>query len=98
MASDGKPLLPGYTSIGFYINGNIRSSISISDTTGQAIDLNTCEIFDYPELGPFQEQMMRLSKAKKKTPQELADDAGCGSPKDREEIRPLTDQAIGSGD
>jgi hypothetical protein len=76
-----KPLLQGYTSIGFYINGNIRSSISISETTGQAMDMNSCEIFDYPDLRPFQEQMIRLSKARRKTAHELANDAGCSSPK-----------------
>jgi hypothetical protein len=78
---DGKPLLDGYTSIGFYINGNIRSSISISETTGQALDMNSCEIFDYPDLKPFQKRIGHLTKAKRKTPQELADGAGCGSPR-----------------
>ncbi len=78
---NGKPLLTGYTSIGFYINGNIRSSISISETTGQAVDMNSCEVFDYPDLKPFQERIVHLSKAKRKTAQELADDAGCSSPK-----------------
>ena len=78
---DGKPLLNGYTSVGFYINGNIRSSISISETTGQAVDMNSREIFDYPDLKSFQERIIRLSKAKRKTAQELADDAGCSSPK-----------------
>jgi hypothetical protein len=77
----GRRLLEGYTSIGFYINGNVRSGISISETTGQALDMTTCEIFDYPELRPFQEQIMRLSKAKRKTPRELADDVGCGRPR-----------------
>lgn len=78
---DGKPLLKGYTSVGFYIRGNIRSSISISETTGQAFDMNSCEVFDYPDLKPFQERIAHLSKTKRKTAQELADDAGCSSPK-----------------
>jgi hypothetical protein len=78
---DGKPLLSGYTSVGFYINGNIRSSISISETTGQAVDMNSCEVFDYPDLRPFQERIVQLSKARRKTALELADDAGCSSPK-----------------
>lgn len=77
---DGRRPLKGYVSIGFYVGGSIRSSISISETTGQAIDMNSCEIFDYPNLLPFQERMMRLSKAKRKTARELADEAGCESP------------------
>ena len=75
------PLVEGYRSIGFYINGNVRSGISISETTGQAFDMTTCEIFDYPELRPFQKDIMRLTKVKRKTPQELADDVGCGRPR-----------------
>jgi len=77
----GHRLLEGYASMGFYINGNVRSGISISETTGQALDMNTCEVFDYPELRPFQEQILRLSKARRQTPQELADDVGCDSPR-----------------
>ncbi len=81
LGSTEKPLLDGYVSIGFYINGSIRSSISISETTGQAFDMDSCEIFDYPDLRPFQEQILRLSKARRKTPQELADEVGCSPPR-----------------
>ena len=77
--SDGKPLLPHFTSIGFYINGNIRSAISINDATGQAVDATTCELFDYPDLKSFQEKMIRLSKVKPMSPGELATDIGCKS-------------------
>jgi hypothetical protein len=80
-SSEGKPFVQGYTSMAFNINGNPRNLIVISNSTGQAIDYNTCEIFDYPDLRPFQERMLRLTKAKSKTPQELADDVGCSSPK-----------------
>lgn len=81
MTQDGKPLLQGYTSIGFDINGYHRNTISINDRTGQAIDMFSCEVFDYPDLRPFQENIIHLSKAKRKSTQELADDAGCRSPK-----------------
>ena len=77
----GQPFHQGYTAIGFDINGDPRNLIVINNNTGQAIDYNTCEIFDYPDLKPFQERIMHLSKAKKKTAQELADDVGCSSPK-----------------
>ncbi len=80
-APSGRPFQQGYTSIGFDISGNPRNLILISDTTGQAIDYNTCKIFDYSNLKPFEERMMRLSKAKRKTPRELAKDVGCSSPK-----------------
>jgi hypothetical protein len=77
----GKPFLEGYTTISFDIAGNPRNLITINNSTGQAIDYNTCEVFDYPDLRQFQERMLRLSKAKKKTLGELASDAGCTSPK-----------------
>jgi hypothetical protein len=79
--SGGQPFLQGYTTISFDINANPRNLIAINNNTGQAIDYNTCEIFDYPDLKQFQERIIRLSKAKRRTVQELADDAGCRSPK-----------------
>lgn len=74
------PLLEGYTSIGFYIDTHNRSGISINNSTGQTLDMTSCELFDYPDLRPFQEQVMRLSgAARRKTPEELADEVGCES-------------------
>jgi hypothetical protein len=73
---DESPLVKGYVTIGFYINGNIRSTISISKSTGQAVDMNSCEIFDYPQLKQFQVQVSRLSNSREKTPNQIADDAG----------------------
>jgi hypothetical protein len=78
--SGGKPFLQGYTAIGFDITGNPRNLLTINNSTGQVIDYNTCEIFEYPDLKPFQERIAHLSKARRKTAQELADDAGCRSP------------------
>ncbi len=77
----GAPFLEGYTSIGFYIDGNARNLIVINNRTGQAMDFNTCEVFDYPDLKPFQKQVMRMNKATTKTAEQLAGDAGCGSPR-----------------
>jgi hypothetical protein len=79
-STEGKPFIEGYTAVGFYINGNPRNLIVINNKTGQALDFNTCEVFDYPDLKSFQDGITRSSKAKRKTPQELARDAGCGTP------------------
>ena len=70
----------GYTAIAFFINGSIANTIIISKTTGQAMDMNGCEIFDYPDLKPFQDEIMRITKAKRKTPQQMAKDAECENP------------------
>jgi hypothetical protein len=80
-SSDGKPFSQGYTAIGFGINGNHRNLILINDDTGQALDYNTCEIFDYPDLRNFQRKMISISKTRKRTASELANDAGCSSPR-----------------
>jgi hypothetical protein len=77
---DGKPFFAGYTTIGFYINSQIRSSISINNLTGQTIDMDTCEVFEYPDLIPFENEVLRSSKSKRKTVQELAGDVGCTPP------------------
>jgi hypothetical protein len=78
---EGKPFLQDYTSIGFDINGRHRNLLVINNTTGQVADYNTCEIFDYPNVLKFQQRIQQLSKVQRKTPQELANDIGCGSPK-----------------
>lgn len=77
----GKPFVEGYTTIGFNIDASPRNLIAINNRTAQAIDFNTCEIFDYPDLKPFQERRMHLTKAPRKAPQELAADVGCSSPR-----------------
>lgn len=78
--SGGHPIVPGYTSVIFEVNAVANNLIAINNSTGQAIEVNSCQVFDYPDVKPFQEQMMRINKAKKKTAQELADDVDCGIP------------------
>lgn len=80
----------GYTAIAFFINGSIANTIIVSKTTGQAMDMNDCEIFDYPDLKPFQDQIMRITRAKRKTPQQMARDAECENPQVRTKPIPVT--------
>ena len=86
---EGKPFVEGYTTIAFYISGNSRNLIAINNITGQAIDYNTCEVFDYPDLYSFQETLLLNNKTKKKSPQELARDMGCGPPVIRNKPIPI---------
>jgi hypothetical protein len=76
----GKPFVAGYTTIIFQIDAWPRNLIAINNTTAQAIDFHTCEVFDYPDLKPFQERTMHLNEARRRTTQELAADVGCHSP------------------
>src|SRR5258706_7198977 len=80
LGSAEKPLVQGYTSIGIYVNGHILSTISIDRVTGQTIDMFGCEVYDFPDMRSFQDGMLRLTKARRKTPQELAEDMACVSP------------------
>ena len=84
----GKPFVAGYTAMDFALNGYHAGLILINNSTGQAIDVNSCDVFDYPDLRPFQDRISRLSKTGRKTPQELAHDAGCESPKVRAKAVP----------
>jgi hypothetical protein len=70
-----------YIAIDFRIEIHPGNLILISQSTGQAIDFNGCEIFAYPDLMPFQNQIMGITKVKPKTPGELANDVGCDHPK-----------------
>ena len=73
---------PGYTTILTDENGHGGLILLVNNSTGQAIEFDTCEIFDFPELRPWQDQFLNVSKANRKTPRELADDIGCvGEPK-----------------
>jgi hypothetical protein len=81
LTNSGKPFHQGYVAIGFNINGNARNLILINARTGQAIDYNTCEIFDFPSLRPFQVKVTRLTKAEPESPEDLADEVGCANPK-----------------
>lgn len=80
LGTEERPFLKGYTSLAFYGNGQINIGVSINNRTGQAIDAVTCQIFDYPDLQPFQNELMRVTKTPKMSPQQLADDAGCDNP------------------
>ena len=76
-----RPFKRGYTGIGFDVAGHSTNLILINNSTGQAIDFNTCEVFDYPDLRTFQDQIMRTTKVKRKTPSELATSIGCSPPR-----------------
>ena len=74
-------LVPGYTTIQFIEHEHVIKVIMVNNRTGQAIEFNLCEIFDYPNLKPWQELFIGRSNAVLKTPQELADDVDCRGPK-----------------
>src|SRR5690349_2485646 len=44
----------GYTAIGFNANLQPQNLFAIFNATGQVIDFNSCDVFDYPNLKSFQ--------------------------------------------
>jgi hypothetical protein len=78
---NGKPLFPGYLTVGFYWNSDIVSAISISDETGQVLDIDKCTVFDYPSLQSFGRDVRRGTGASPLSLDELSKKFGCDSMK-----------------
>ena len=74
-------LVRGYTTIHVLEHSHPIYIIMLNDSTGQTIDFNWCQVFDYPDLKPWQDRVLRATNAKPKTPQELAREVGCSDPK-----------------
>lgn len=56
---NGKPLFPGFVTVGFYWNSDIVSAISINENTGQVLDIDKCLVFDYPSLQSYERSVRR---------------------------------------
>jgi hypothetical protein len=75
--SDGKPLAPGYTSMGLYGNGQIIRIYSVNEQTGQVVDIANCAAFDFPNLSRFAKEVQREAGARPEALEQLALDVGC---------------------
>jgi hypothetical protein len=75
----GKPLFPGYVTVGFYWNSETVSAISISESTGQVLDMNQCVLFDYPSLRTFGQNVRRGTGLPPLSIDELGKKIGCDS-------------------
>jgi hypothetical protein len=74
-----KPLFPGYITVGFYWNSDIVNAISISESTGQVLDINQCVVFDYPSLQTFGQNVRRGTGLPPLSMDELGKKIGCDS-------------------
>jgi hypothetical protein len=75
----GKPLFPGYVTVGFYWNNDVVSAISISESTGQVLDIDRCVVFDYPSLRTFGRDVRRGTGLPPLSMDELSKKVGCES-------------------
>jgi hypothetical protein len=71
---DGKPLTFGYVAISFWSGAQPINHFEINESTGQIVDDVACEVFDFPNLKPFQHEQQGLSGARPETIEELLGD------------------------
>jgi hypothetical protein len=67
----------GYTTVALEVYARGSLIFLINNATGQAVEFNSCEVYEYPDLKRWQQRSLEASKAKPKTPQELADEVRC---------------------
>jgi hypothetical protein len=75
--SEGKQLVRGYTSMGFYGNGQPIHIYSVNEMTGQVVDIGNCEVFSFPDLRAFARKVQKQSGTRARTDEELAREVGC---------------------
>jgi hypothetical protein len=76
---NGKPLFPGYVTIGFYWDSNIVNAISVSESTGQVLDISMCTVFDYPSLRAYGKSVRQGTGVPPLSMNELRKQTGCDS-------------------
>jgi hypothetical protein len=74
---DGKQLHPGYKTIGLYSDGNLVHSYSIRIQTGDVVDARACQIFLYPDLLKFKQELMRNFGTDPVSASRIAEELGC---------------------
>lgn len=68
----------GFDSIGLYKDAHLVRMYSINRTTGDIVDfMRGCDVFQFPDLKPFQAQIRSATHSPGLTPEQLAAKAGC---------------------
>ena len=68
----------GFDSIGVYKKAHLVRMYSINRTTGDIVDfMRGCDVFQFPDLKPFQAQIRSATHSPGLTPEQLAAKAGC---------------------
>ncbi len=76
---EGKPVFPGYVTVGFYWNSDTVNAISINENTGQVLDINMCLSFEYPEVLRLGQEIRKANEASPLPPSDLLKQTGCES-------------------
>ena len=75
----GKPMLPGYITLGIYRNLKLLSEVSINEKTGQLVDSEKCVVYEYPDILYLQSEYLKSTGVKPLTIAELSSEIGCES-------------------
>jgi hypothetical protein len=76
---DGKPMLPGYITLGIYRDLELLSEVSINEKTGQLVDSENCVAYEYPDILYLQREYSKSTGVKPLTITELSSQIGCES-------------------
>ncbi len=79
---DGKPMLPGYITLGIYRDLELLSEVSINEKTGQLVDSENCVVYEYPDILYLQREYSKSTGVKPLTIAELSSQIGCESLKE----------------
>lgn len=81
-AKDGKPMLPGYITLGIYRDLELLIEVSINEKTGQLVDSESCAVYEYPDILYLQKEYTKSTGVKALTIDELSNEIGCESLKE----------------
>ena len=76
---DGRPVFPGYITVGFYWNSDTVNAISINENTGQVLDRSLCLSFEYPEVLRSGQEIRKATGASLLPLPDLLKQTGCDS-------------------
>lgn len=82
VTKDGKPMLPGYITLGIYSDLELLSEVSINEKTGQLVDSESCAVYEYPDILYLQKEYTKSTGVKPLTIAELSSEIGCESLKE----------------
>jgi len=74
---DGKPVFPGYMTLGIQRNLEVLSQVSINEKTGQLVDTFNCRIYEYPDILHLQKEYTKATGVQPLTISELSSEVGC---------------------
>ena len=77
LRTNGQEPIPGYASIGLYVDDHLVRSYSIRVETGDVVDAMSCTIFRYPDLLSVKQKLQRGFGTKDVSVDQISSEVGC---------------------